>query len=67
MSNILKAIFEDIEEYEDLCRRYGEEVTYSQGSPDCYGSHARELISRRDKEFEVARAYFKAQQATEEV
>lgn len=43
MSDIIKAIHDDMEEYRDLCRKYGEEVQMLRGDPDCYGQHAKKL------------------------
>ncbi len=52
MSDILSAISDDIEEYEDLCQQFGEQVQRSDdGSPDCYGSHAK-ILKKRAKEAE---------------
>jgi len=42
----MSAIRDDIEDYEALCGRYGEEVRYSHGSADCYGKHADSLKER---------------------
>lgn len=46
MGNILSAIADDIDGYKDLCRKYNEEIVYSNGEPDCYGSHATQLKTR---------------------
>lgn len=51
MSDILSAIQDDINEYENLCRRYNEQVqtkltAFGDRSPDCYGEHAQELKQR---------------------
>ena len=43
MSDMIKAIHDDMEEYRDLCRKYGEEVRMLRGEPDCYGQHAKKL------------------------
>lgn len=43
MGSIMSAISDDIEEYEALCKRYGEEVQYKHSGPDCYGKHKDEL------------------------
>lgn len=48
----MSAIRDDIETYEHLCKKYGETVQYSHGSPDCYGKHADELKERSRKERE---------------
>jgi hypothetical protein len=48
MSDILSAIQDDIDEYKGLCELYRETVEYSDGSPDCYGDHCKELLTRRD-------------------
>lgn len=58
MGDILKAIHDDMEEYEDLCQKYGEEVQStptSQGVylPDCYGNHARQLKERARKDNQI--------------
>ncbi|MES3004592.1 MAG: hypothetical protein V4690_00595 [Patescibacteria group bacterium] len=43
----MSAISDDIREYEFLCGKYNEKVVYSDDrSPDCYGSHAKKLITR---------------------
>lgn len=57
MSNILSAIHDDMEEYVDLCAKYGEEVEYSKDAygnllVDCYGNHARKLYQRQTNERE---------------
>lgn len=51
MGNLLSAINDDINEYEQLCRKYGEEVqteydVYGIRTPACYGTHASELKQR---------------------
>lgn len=56
MSDILSAIYDDIQEYEFLCRKYNEEIRYSENqfgirSPDCYGLHATELEKRRIEDY----------------
>lgn len=60
MGSITSAVSDDIDEYEALCRRYGEEVRYASAAggstPDCYGSHAEELKRRRAAELEASRA-----------
>lgn len=55
MGNIFKAISDDIEEYEWLCRKYKEKVQNSHGSPDCYGEHASALKKRHYEEMSVKR------------
>lgn len=57
MSDIISAINDDMEEYESLCKRYGEKPRYSpdsRGYPllDCYGKHAEALKEKRDQERE---------------
>jgi hypothetical protein len=60
MGDMMKAIHDDIEEYEGLCRNYNERIRVSHGSPDCYGEHARSLKKRareeRDAQWEKERA-----------
>lgn len=56
MGDIIKAIYDDIQEYENLCRHYGEKVrmkktAHDMSLPDCYGKHAKELKHRREKEW----------------
>jgi hypothetical protein len=51
----LKAIYEDIEEYKDLCRKYNEKIRYTSdyygnNIPDCYGKHANKLKKRNRQE-----------------
>lgn len=55
MGDILSKIQDDINEYESLCRKYEEEVVYSQTRwgdkcQDCYGKHAMKLQERKRKE-----------------
>lgn len=55
MGDILGAIQDDINEYEALCRKYGEKVLTNTNrwgvtSPDCYGKHADALQARKRKE-----------------
>lgn len=55
MSNIISAIQDDMDEYEELCNRYNEEPLYTLNKYgyqmlDCYSVHARDLISRSRKE-----------------
>lgn len=57
MGSLLGRIRDDIEEYEELCERYGEKPEYSYGSADCYGEHCKKLKERRDREgrrFEIS-------------
>ncbi len=49
----IKAVHEDEEEYEWLCKNYGEKCQYRHGSPDCYGTHARDLQRRARLEHEA--------------
>jgi hypothetical protein len=56
MGSILSAIHDDIGDYEDLCRKYGEEVQTTpvangQRLPDCYGAHAKALEERQRREY----------------
>ncbi len=60
MGSIMSAIRDDIEEYEALCEKYGEKVSYkptAQGVqlPDCYGDHAAQLKFRSRVEYAVSR------------
>ena len=56
MTDIFSRISDDIDEYLDLCKEFHEQPKYrptAQGTqlPDCYGEHADQLKSRRDKLF----------------
>lgn len=55
MSDIISAIHDDMNEYEDLCRRFGEEVVRKwvgyQHLPDCYSEHAKILVKRAHDEY----------------
>ncbi len=51
MGSIISAISDDIDEYEALCRKYGEKIQYSYGSADCYGEHADSLKYRSRVEY----------------
>lgn len=55
MGDIMKAISDDMEEYEELCRQFGEAVHYKNRSPDCYGEHAASLKKRVQQEKESRR------------
>ena len=55
MSNILKAISDDHDEYTALCQKFGEQMQFKDGKPDLYGSHARELGRRAHDEDEAIR------------
>ncbi len=60
MGSIISAIYDDINEYESLCRKYGEEVRtsfdrYGIATPDCYSEHADELRKRRNEEWAETR------------
>ena len=51
MGSVMSAIRDDIDEYEDLCRKYGETPHYKPDAYgnlllDCYGVHAYELKRR---------------------
>lgn len=51
MGDSMKAISEDIAEYEELCARHGKSVAMTRDAhghllPDCYGAHARSLKAR---------------------
>lgn len=50
MSDSITRVFEDIEEYEYLCKKYKEKVQYKNGFPDYSGEHAKELIKREKEE-----------------
>jgi len=55
MSNILKAIHDDMEWYETLCERFNEKPqrspdAYGNMLLDCYGKHADKLQERYDRE-----------------
>lgn len=52
MSNSISAIYDDIELYEALCKKYREKVQYDFAGPNCYGDHARKLKDRHYKEQE---------------
>lgn len=61
MGSILSAIRDDMDEYQDLCRKYGEEVQTTltaQGVrlPDSYGKHAAKLKKRQAAEWAAAHA-----------
>lgn len=55
MGSILSAISDDIDEYLSLCRQYNENVISNNGSPDCYGEHAKSLKKRYRDEIEASR------------
>lgn len=51
MTDIISAIADDIEEYIDLCKKFGEKVQYKRDAydnliEDCYGEHAEKLRQR---------------------
>ncbi|MDE2001644.1 MAG: hypothetical protein KGI60_03735 [Patescibacteria group bacterium] len=50
MSDLMKAIDDDMNAYVELCRRYNEEVRDKDSSPDCYGKHAKALKARAEKD-----------------
>ncbi|GEM_PF-2682619 len=58
MSDMMKAIDDDIDDYKRLCDKYGEKVRYGSVRwgrghtqlPDCYGKHAESLKERERKE-----------------
>ncbi len=57
MGNIIKAVHDDIKHYKWLCKRYKEEIEYSETAqgvrvPNCYGKHAAKLQRRLNKENE---------------
>jgi hypothetical protein len=56
MGSIMSAIRDDEEEYERLCRKYGEQPRMKRDArgclmTDCYGSHAMLLQARQEKEW----------------
>jgi hypothetical protein len=60
MSNIISAIQDDMDEYEDLCREYGETPIrtpdrWGNMLVDCYGKHAQDLKRRARLEYEQER------------
>lgn len=59
MSDPRKKLYMDEDEYEALCKKYGEEPQYEKDTNpdnvgirwlDCYGEHAKSLRLRRDRE-----------------
>lgn len=52
MSDMLKAIHNDTEEYKRLCQKYKEAPVMLPGGldADCYGSHAMKLKRREQEE-----------------
>ena len=46
MSNLMKAIYEDIEEYKALCDYYKESPVCDKNGPDPYSDHSHELQKR---------------------
>ena len=60
MSNSISRIYDDMDRYEALCKKYGETPQYSKdfyGNSllDCYGVHAGTLESRSHQEWMKAR------------
>jgi hypothetical protein len=60
MSNIISAIHDDMNEYEELCREYRETPIktpdrWGNMLVDCYGTHARDLKKRARLEYEQER------------
>ena len=56
MSDIISAIKDDMNEYEDLCRQYGETPIrtpdrWGKMLLDCYGNHAQDLKKRARLEY----------------
>ena len=50
MGDMLSAIHDDMDEYVELCKRFGEKVIYCDyNKPDCYGLHARRLGRRAEE------------------
>jgi len=43
MSDGIKRMHEDIDDYITLCRKYNEAVQYDGIYPDCYGKHSTKL------------------------
>lgn len=52
MSDLMSRIHDDINDYLELCRRFGEKPVYSRdhSGPECYGAHARKLELRAERE-----------------
>lgn len=55
MSDSMKAIHDDIESYNRMCRYFGESVRFTRISTgqmveDCYGPHAKELKKKYEEE-----------------
>lgn len=59
MGSIVSAVADDEDEYEALCKKYGEQVRYSLGHPNCYGEHARQLKERQRNEWAAKNAAIK--------
>ena len=55
MSNMISAIHDDIDEYQDLCKKYGEKPVVDKHGPNPYCAHARQLKERQRKEWEATR------------
>lgn len=53
MSDIISAIYDDINEYLHLCKKYDEKPVYGTYEADCYGKHAEELKKRARKDWEM--------------
>jgi hypothetical protein len=51
MGDILKAIYDDTQDYLALCSRYGEKPVVDQNGVDPYSQHARKLKDREYAEW----------------
>ena len=52
MSNIISAIYDDIDEYDDLCKKYNEQPVVDKTGINPYCEHAYKLKERQRKEWE---------------
>lgn len=50
MGDIFSAIYDDIDEYLDLCKHFNVEPERGANGPSPYGEHARQLKNRFDRE-----------------
>lgn len=55
MSNIISAIYDDIDEYEALCKKYNEKPVVDKTGINPYCEHARQLKTKQHKEWEEQR------------
>jgi hypothetical protein len=73
MSDLLSAIYDDIEDYKRLCKKYKEEPQFHDGTIECYGAHAKALEDReyndnapqREQREKELVAFYKKQKAEE--